>query len=188
MRFPQYVEGVLEGKIKPGAPVKIIKETPTTAVVDCGFNFGQVGASFMADVVCEKPTRLISPVSSARTATTLVAWVLCTNHRREEPGWVRCFEQLEARALGGALRRSRRSPGDQSPRFWGALQRSLPHHPGYGDLDDLGRENPLLNVPGLAGAGWLYPGCGGNPITDPHSFYEPQKGTIFTAWLSLPWV
>jgi len=32
------VEGVLEGKIKPGAPVKIIKETPTTAVVDCGFN------------------------------------------------------------------------------------------------------------------------------------------------------
>jgi LDH2 family malate/lactate/ureidoglycolate dehydrogenase len=42
------------GKIKPGAPIRIIKETPTTAIVDVGFNFGIVGGSRMLDIVCKK--------------------------------------------------------------------------------------------------------------------------------------
>ena len=58
MRFAQYVDGVLSGQIKPGAPIRIVKETPTTAVVDCGFNFGQVSAHYMVQVVCEKAAHI----------------------------------------------------------------------------------------------------------------------------------
>lgn len=35
----------LAGRICPGAPVRIVKETPSTAIVDCGFNFGPVTAT-----------------------------------------------------------------------------------------------------------------------------------------------
>jgi hydroxycarboxylate dehydrogenase B len=45
---------VASGKIIPGAPIRIIKETPTTALVDCGFNFGPVAGALMGDIVCQK--------------------------------------------------------------------------------------------------------------------------------------
>lgn len=36
----QYVASIREGIIKPGAPMEIVKETPTTLMVDGGMNFG----------------------------------------------------------------------------------------------------------------------------------------------------
>jgi uncharacterized oxidoreductase len=53
-RYIHYVDHVLIGKIKPGAKVLVVKETPTTAVVDCGFNFGMISAKYMVEIVCEK--------------------------------------------------------------------------------------------------------------------------------------
>ena len=53
-RYIMYVEEVLAKRIKPGAPVRLVRETPTLAVVDGGFNFGQVGAMRMVDIVCTK--------------------------------------------------------------------------------------------------------------------------------------
>jgi uncharacterized oxidoreductase len=44
IRIAQYVQEIREGAIIPGATVKIAKETATTAVVDGGWNFGQVAA------------------------------------------------------------------------------------------------------------------------------------------------
>jgi uncharacterized oxidoreductase len=43
IRIPQYVEDVRKAVIHPGAAITTVKETETTAVVDCGWNFGQVG-------------------------------------------------------------------------------------------------------------------------------------------------
>jgi len=54
MRFVQYAEEALEGRVQPGVPLRIVKETPSTAIVDCGFNFGPVSARHMADIVAEK--------------------------------------------------------------------------------------------------------------------------------------
>jgi uncharacterized oxidoreductase len=53
-RYIWYTEEILNGKIRPGAPVRIIRETPSTAIVDCGFNFGAVSARRMVAIVCEK--------------------------------------------------------------------------------------------------------------------------------------
>lgn len=53
-RYIWYVEEVLNGRIKPGAPIRVVKETLTMAMVDCGFNFGPVGATRMVEIVCDK--------------------------------------------------------------------------------------------------------------------------------------
>ncbi|MEX2261415.1 MAG: Ldh family oxidoreductase [Bryobacteraceae bacterium] len=54
MRIPQYVDDVKKGVIVPGAAIGIEKETQTTAVVDCGWNFGQVGGIGTIDTAIGK--------------------------------------------------------------------------------------------------------------------------------------
>jgi hydroxycarboxylate dehydrogenase B len=54
MRVPEYVKAAAEGDVKPGAEATIVAETASTAVVDCGRNFGQVGAYRALDVAIGK--------------------------------------------------------------------------------------------------------------------------------------
>ena len=54
MRVSQYVSDVREGRILPGFPVKIIRETATTAIIDAGWNFGQIGALETTRVAIKK--------------------------------------------------------------------------------------------------------------------------------------
>lgn len=54
VRIPQYVEDVEKGMIRPGGQMVVEQETATTAVVDCGWNFGQVGGLRAIDVAIEK--------------------------------------------------------------------------------------------------------------------------------------
>jgi hydroxycarboxylate dehydrogenase B len=54
MRCMEYLDCVRDGRLKLRAPVKVVKETPSTAVVDCGLNFGPVSMKVMVDVGCEK--------------------------------------------------------------------------------------------------------------------------------------
>lgn len=65
IRVPQYVEDVRRGVIRPGAPIVVEKETATTAVLDCGWNFGQVGGRRAIEVAVEK--------ARDRHTTTVVA-------------------------------------------------------------------------------------------------------------------
>jgi uncharacterized oxidoreductase len=57
MRYIQYAEDALSGKIKPGAPIRIVKETDTTAIVDAGLAFGPVSATRMVEIACDKAER-----------------------------------------------------------------------------------------------------------------------------------
>jgi len=54
MRIPQYVREIGEGGIRPGSPIAVVKETSTTATVDCGWNFGQVGATRAMETAVRK--------------------------------------------------------------------------------------------------------------------------------------
>ncbi len=54
VRCTDYVEYALDGRIVPGVAPKVITEHRNTAVVDCGLNFGQIGAGFITDLACEK--------------------------------------------------------------------------------------------------------------------------------------
>ncbi|HZZ38134.1 MAG TPA: Ldh family oxidoreductase [Acidobacteriaceae bacterium] len=54
IRIPQYVKDVQRGDILPGAEIRRERETPISAVVDCGWTFGLAGAARAADVAIEK--------------------------------------------------------------------------------------------------------------------------------------
>lgn len=54
IRCETYVDFALTGRVKPGVPSRIVKETPVTAIVDCGLNFGQVSATAIVDLACKK--------------------------------------------------------------------------------------------------------------------------------------
>lgn len=53
-RVMMYTDHIQNGILKIGAPVTILKETPTTAVVDFGGNFGHFGAYKMVEIVAKK--------------------------------------------------------------------------------------------------------------------------------------
>lgn len=54
IRIPEYVHASERGDLKPGAAIEIVRESPTTAIVDCGRNFGQVGAHRAVEVAIQK--------------------------------------------------------------------------------------------------------------------------------------
>src|SRR5580698_677571 len=54
IRIPQYFQDVRAGVIRPGAKISITHETPVSAVVDCGWNFGLVGAERAAQIALQK--------------------------------------------------------------------------------------------------------------------------------------
>lgn len=54
VRIPLYVRWINEGTIKPGAAISMVSESGGTAIVDCGYNFGQVGGLRGMEVAIQK--------------------------------------------------------------------------------------------------------------------------------------
>lgn len=50
MRVPEYVQSVIRGEVVPGGPISVVKESDSTALVDCGRNFGQVAAARILEI------------------------------------------------------------------------------------------------------------------------------------------
>lgn len=57
IRIPQYVASVRQGHTNPRPSMKVVLETPTTAVVDGDLGFGQVVARRATEVAVEKAAR-----------------------------------------------------------------------------------------------------------------------------------
>lgn len=178
IRYTDYYTNVQKGKLIPGAPIKIVKETPTTALVDCGLNFGAVGASRMADIACEKAQSVSIACVVSRNC----------NHVGRLGAWV---QQVAERGMFAMATANGGKTGHiVAP--WGGKAGRLATNPmayaaptsGYPIVLDMatcmiaeGKVRMLMHegerVP---------PGCvqdpGGNPITDPVVFYGPPHGTI----------
>ncbi|MBN1642201.1 MAG: Ldh family oxidoreductase [Anaerolineae bacterium] len=45
IRIPAYVRAIQEGRIQPNGEISVVEESPTTLVLDCSYNFGQVAAA-----------------------------------------------------------------------------------------------------------------------------------------------
>jgi uncharacterized oxidoreductase len=54
VRIPLYSRWIREGAIRPGAPVSVLHDEGATAIVDCGRNFGQVGAELTLEIAMAK--------------------------------------------------------------------------------------------------------------------------------------
>ena len=54
IRIPQYMGFLKDGQIVPGAPIQVEKETPSSAVINGNWGFGQVIATRAVDLAVEK--------------------------------------------------------------------------------------------------------------------------------------
>ena len=178
MRFTQYLDAAAEGRICPGAPLTVLKETATTAMVDCGFNFGPVTA-----------TRL-TKIAAAKAKQSNVACVVSRNS--QHVGRLGSYVQkLAAEGLIGlAFANSSKHGHWVAP--WGGSQGRLATNPlAYAvptssdpivlDMSTSMIAEGKIRVL-LAGDRPLPPGCvrdaAGSPATDPKEFYGPPRGTI----------
>jgi uncharacterized oxidoreductase len=57
LRIPEYVRSVREGEIVPTARPSVIEESPTSALINGNWAFGQVTGRFAADLAVEKAKR-----------------------------------------------------------------------------------------------------------------------------------
>ncbi|MGD2142751.1 MAG: Ldh family oxidoreductase [Candidatus Bathyarchaeota archaeon] len=68
IRLPIYCRGIKMGAVKPRAEIRIVEETPSTAVIDGGWNFGQVVAKYAMNVCIEKARKSVVGLVTARNS------------------------------------------------------------------------------------------------------------------------
>ncbi len=177
-RVPTYVDFALTHRVKPGTPLRIVKEGPTTAIVDCGLNYGQVSASQVVDIAC------------AKAKQTGIAYVVCKNccHVGRLGGYVQKAAERHMAAI--ATCNNRKIGHIVAP--WGGREGRLGTNPlafaapthGWPVVLDMstcmipeGKVHLALEEGKQAPPGCLRDAAG-NPTTDPKTFYGPPQGTI----------
>lgn len=178
LRVPQYLRDVREGRIVPGAPVTVLRETATTAVLDGHWNFGQVGASRAVDAA----------IGKAKSHG-----VGCVTLRRcRHVGCVGVYPRIAARQnlLGLAMCGASRDGNWVCP--WGGREGRLATNPisfaaptgGEPLVLDFstsaaaeGKVRLMRNKGERAPEGWLLDSKG-RPSTDPNVLYEKPRGAI----------
>ncbi len=180
IRISQYVKDVNRGVIIPGAPVTFQKQTDTTAIADCGWNFGQVGAS----------RALQRAIDKARSHNISIIVTQRCNHA----GRLGAYTQTAAEQGFVALAFCNSPPGDGhfvAP--WGGREGRLSTNPMsfaipsgkyppiLGDFSTSqtpeGKLRLYLNQKKRLPDGWIMDAAG-NPSNDPADFYGPPRGAI----------
>ena len=173
IRLWDYIEAADRGELIPGARPRIVSETPTTARVDGGWNFGQVVATYATGLAIEK----------ARTAGVSVVTVCRVKHI----GRLGCYaEQVAGAGLVSMIFTNGGGHGiNQAP--FRSTERKLCSNPIAMSVPS-GLAGPFLldmatsvaaegkvRVYGARGtptpAGWIID-ADGNPSTDPEDFAE----------------
>jgi uncharacterized oxidoreductase len=167
------------GHIKPGATLAIVKETPGTALVDCGLGFGAVSAQFMADIV----------VAKAKSSGIASVVSMNCHHVGRLGAWVRLIAQHGL--IGLAFANHVKSGHIVTP--WGGREGRLGTNPlAYAvprrDAQPLMMDMSTCMIPegklrvALHSGQPAPAGCiidaEGNPTTDPQKFYGPPRGAI----------
>jgi hydroxycarboxylate dehydrogenase B len=180
IRICQYVKDVKRGVVVPGASVTLKDQTDTTAIVDCGWNFGQVGASRALQCAIDK----------ARNHNISMIVTQRCNHA----GRLGAYTQAAAEQGFIALGFCNSPPGDGhfvAP--WGGREGRLSTNPMsfaipcgkcspiLGDFSTSqtpeGKLRLYLNQKKLLPHGWIMD-AEGNPSNDPADFYGPPRGAI----------
>jgi hydroxycarboxylate dehydrogenase B len=178
IRIPQYVQDAQEGTARPGAPITIASETPVSAVVDCGWNFGVVGAEKAAGIA----------IAKARSSRIAVVSTLRCNHAGRLGHYLE--EIVQQKLIGFGFCSSPKHGHFVVP--WGGRDGRLSTNPmAYGIPDgdapivsDFSTsqapegkirlyKNRKQNLP----EGWILDAAG-QPSTSPSDFYGPPQGGI----------
>jgi uncharacterized oxidoreductase len=178
IRIPQYVGFLKEGQIVPGAAIRVENETPSTAVIDGNWGFGQTIATAAADMAIRK----------ARDHAVSVVTVYHCNHI----GRLGSYGLQIARADMVGMLTANGHGGARSVAPFGGTGRRLSTNP-LAIAAPSGGEPLVLDITTSVVAegkvrvkrnrgeptppGWIID-SEGNPTTDPNKLYGPPPGAI----------
>ncbi len=179
MRIPQYLDFVENGHYRPGAPLKVERDTPAVVVCDGGWGFGQVQAHRMLDLVVAK-ARALGLGAGAMRECGHIGRLGDYAERAADAGLVLIATVNNA---GAGQRVS--PPGGLEPRLGtNPLCVGVPTEAGTIVLDfgtSVVAEGKVrvyyLNGKAAVPEGWLLD-ASGRPTTDPSVLYEPPLGSI----------
>ncbi|MBI2951624.1 Ldh family oxidoreductase [bacterium] len=179
LRLPQYLGMVRDGAILPGAPLKVLQETPATAVLDGGWGFGQVVARGAMDLTVRK----------ARTSAVGAVAVRHCNHI----GRLGAYAALPCEAGMVGLLFVNGHAGDQGVAPYGGIARRLGTNPFAVAVPSAQGPPVVLDITTSIVAGGkirlarargepVPEGClidaEGRPTTDPNVYYDPPRGAL----------
>jgi uncharacterized oxidoreductase len=179
IRIPQYLEDIEKKVIQPGVKATLTNETETTAIIDCGWNFGQVGGVRAMEVA----------IAKARRSRTAAVVARCCNHAGRLGTYTQMAAEQGLFALGFC----------NSPRHghfvlpWGGRKGRLAtnpmsfgvpcgsHPPLVADFSTAesaeGKIRLYRNQGRMLPEGWIVD-SEGQPSRDPSAFYGPPQGAI----------
>jgi uncharacterized oxidoreductase len=178
MRIPYYIAAVREGRLHPGADLRVLHETPAALVCDAGWGFGQVQAQRLLEQLVPRAQQLgiacaamqrsghigrVGEYAERAAARGLASIILVNTH-------------------GAAPRVA--PPGGKRPRLGtNPLCIGVPTaaDPIVLDFGTSATAEGKVRVKRIAGAacppGWLLD-AEGRPTTDPHVLYGDPPGSI----------
>ena len=179
LRIPQYKWQIEEHFIVPGADVKKVKETPTTAIVDADYGFGHVAGRKTAEIVIQK----------AKENGVACAIVINSTHIGRLGAYTERIARAGLVAFGTA---GLYSSGPLAP--FGAAEARLGTNPiswavPRGEKDPImmdgattvvaeGKLRTYIQKNEPVPEGWIRDGQG-HDTTDPNDFYKEPRGTIY---------
>ncbi|MBM3476015.1 MAG: Ldh family oxidoreductase [Armatimonadetes bacterium] len=179
LRLPQYLGMIGDGRVRPGAPVTVVRETSCTAVVDGNYGFGQIVARRATEIAIRK---------AAASGTSSVA--VCHSGHVGRLGEYTTMA-AEQGMIGMAMVNNHGGGLCMAP--WGGISRRLSPNPlsfaiptDEGDpiLLDMtssvcaeGKLRVMRNQGHAVPEGWVIDGQG-RATTDPSDFYGPPQGAL----------
>jgi uncharacterized oxidoreductase len=178
LRLEQYCRLMRDGLIVPGAPSRIVAETPGTVVLDGGWGFGQV--------VAQRATQMA--ISKARAQGVGVAGTRHANHL----GRLGDYPAMAAAQGMAAIAAVNNHGGGAWVAPWGGREGRLSTNPIA--IATPGPERPIIldittsvvaegkirvkrNRDEPMPAGWAL-NAAGEPTTNPHDLYRTPRGAI----------
>jgi hydroxycarboxylate dehydrogenase B len=178
LRIPEYLDLIGEGRIVPGAPIRVERTSATTAIVDCAHNFGPVGARRAVEMAMDI-------AAEQRTACVIT-------HRCNHVARLGTYVQAAAERGFVALATCNSPVHGHFVLPWGGREPRLATNPvAYGvptSGDPIVADFSTSVIP--EGKVRVYrnegkqlpPGCvvdaGGRPTIDPTAFYGPPRGSL----------
>ncbi len=179
IRVPQYIKQVKKGEIVPGAKIEVERETPSSAILNCRWGYGQMAAKCATELAMDKARK--SAVACVGT------------HNSNHMGRIGDYVEMVADKGMIALAMVNNHGGGQCMAPFGGRQRRLSPNPIAAGIPTDSGPPIVVDVTSSVAAegkvrvkrnkgekvpeGWIID-CDGRPSTDPNDFYGRSEKIV----------